>query len=93
MDINLGNNFSGNIGVRPDATDVRIGGAEQKSLESPSLFRTERNLTIEKGVGDISSAEPTADVPESELTRDDGLGRLVNAAFCLRAPPMPDFSA
>jgi len=38
---------------------------------------------------DISAAA----IPESELSRDDDLGKLVSAAFNLPPPPMPDFNA
>ena len=30
-------------------------------------------------------------IPDSELRRDDGLGKLFSAAFNLPAPPMPAF--
>lgn len=41
----------------------------------------------------LQSSEPVADVPESSLVRDDHIGKLVNAAFNLPPPPMPNFAA
>jgi len=45
--------------------------------------------TMEGGIGEIDRA---ADVPESELRRDDALGALVSRAFNLPAPPAPAFT-
>ena len=39
----------------------------------------------------LNGSEPTADVPESALGRDDALGKLVNSAFNLAPPPPPKF--
>ena len=89
MDINLNRNFNGNIGVRPDMQG--IGGVGGAADETNKASRTAANLTVGKGVDALTSAEPTADVPDSALTRDDQLGKLVNAAFGLQAPPMPSF--
>ena len=41
----------------------------------------------------LSGSEPVADVPESALTRDDDLGRLVASAFNLPPPAMPEFKS
>ena len=90
MEINLGNNFGGNIGVRNETMNVNdIGG---KTSDTSHVSRSSSNLIIEKGVDALAAAEPTAEVPESELTRDDELGKLVSSAFALQAPPMPDFT-
>ena len=89
MDINLNRNFNGNIGVRPDMQG--IGGVGGTAEESPKASRTAANLTVGKGLDALSSAEPTAEISADALSRDDDLGKLVNAAFSLPAPPMPDF--
>lgn len=41
-------------------------------------------------VSDIRTDAAEA-IPDSELRRDDGLGKLFSAAFNLPAPPMPAF--
>lgn len=89
MDINLNSNFNGNIGVRPDMQG--IGGVGGAAEESPKASRIAANLTVGKGVDALSSAEPTAEITADALSRDDDLGKLVNAAFSLPAPPMPAF--
>ena len=53
-------------------------------------IRTPANLTIQTATAspeDIAAAE----IPDSALTRDDSLGKLVLSAFNLPPPPMPDF--
>lgn len=89
MDINLNRNFNGNIGVRPDMQG--IGGVGGAADETNKTSRTAANLTVGKGVDALSSAEPTAEITADALSRDDDLGKLVNAAFSLPAPPMPAF--
>ena len=39
----------------------------------------------------LLGSEPVTKVPDGALRRDDALGRLVSAAFCLPPPPMPAF--
>ena len=39
----------------------------------------------------IRGSEPIAEVPDSALTRDDELGRLVSSAFNFPPPAMPEF--
>ena len=45
----------------------------------------------DKGLVVTSSSQPaTVDaIPEGALTRDDGIGRLVSAAYCFPPPPFP----
>ena len=88
MEINLGSNIGGNIGALNDAVGANVNNVGGKTSDASRLSA---NLTIDRGADAIASAEPTADVPESALTRDDELGKLVNAAFGLQAPPMPSF--
>lgn len=40
----------------------------------------------------LQGSEPTADVPDAALSRDDDLGKLVNSVFNLPPPPMPAFA-
>ena len=91
MEINLGNNIGGNIGARNDSSGASVNNIEDKTSDTSHVSRLSSNLTIKKGVEALASAEPIAEVPESELTRDDKLGKLVNAAFSFQAPPMPSF--
>lgn len=91
MEINLGSNIGGNIGALNDAVGANVNNVGGKTSDASHLSRLSANLTIDRGSDAIASAEPTADVPESALTRDDELGKLVNAAFGLQAPPMPSF--
>jgi hypothetical protein len=46
---------------------------------------------VENGLDALASAETTGAVPESELRRDDALGKLVDLAFNFPAPPLPKF--
>ncbi len=49
-------------------------------------------VTITNAPRGVSSAEPVFDVPDSALSRDDALGKLVTAAFNFQPPPMPAFT-
>ena len=82
-------NFNSNNGIRPEMLDAKAVDAGQETSSASKVSRQESNLTIGEGVAGLASAEPTAEVPESALMRDDDLGKLVNSAFCLPAPPMP----
>ena len=85
MDINLGN-----IGIKTGLAGVNganAGHVAEKAGASPMSA----NLTIGARVAGIASGEPVAEVPAEALTRDDKLGMLVDAAFSLPPPPMPDF--
>jgi len=89
MEINLGNNFAGSIGVRAETADTHVEKTEKSGASRVSLHAA--GITIENRLEALAAAEPTVDVPESELRRDDALGNLVNAAFGLKAPPPPEF--
>lgn len=94
MNINFSNNFSGNIGVGRETIGPKVDGAS-RAAQSPTTSGASRlasNLTIGEEPAGIASAEPVSEVPESALDRDDALGKLVNSAFCLPAPPMPNFA-
>ena len=85
MDIDFGN-----IGIRTGVT----GANAAVSVPAGNSVASARsaNLTIGSHIAGISSGEPVANVPAAELTRDDKLGMLVNAAFNLPPPAMPDFN-
>lgn len=91
MDINLNSNFNANLGVRPDMQGTGVGGVGGAAEDTSKVSRRTANLTVEKGVDALSSAEPTAEISADALSRDDDLGKLVNAAFSLPPPPPPDF--
>ena len=90
MEINLGNNF-GNLGVGRETADIKASDAGRETASASQTARLKSNLTITEGAAALKSAEPVTDVAESDLTRDDELGNLVNAAFNFRPPPMPSF--
>lgn len=85
MDINLGN-----IGINTGLAGVNGANAERVA-ERQGAPAAAANLTIGAHVAGISSGEPVAEVPASALARDDKLGMLVNSAFNLPPPAMPDF--
>ena len=86
MDINLGN-----IGIGKGMTGVDMAGVS-RAAEATGAHAAVANLTIGEHVAGISSGEPVAEVPAAALVRDDKLGMLVDAAFNLQPPAMPDFS-
>ena len=65
--------------------------AKSETPAASGGVRQPTNLTIGEGAPGLAAAEPVADVPESALTRDDDLGRLVDRAFSFPPPPMPEF--
>jgi hypothetical protein len=89
MDINLGK-IGERIGIGREAFETKA--AEVKSSDASGTTRTAANLSITGGAASIASGEPVDTVPDAALRRDDALGKLVSAAFCLPAPPMPDFT-
>ena len=90
MDINLSN-----IGFR----SATFGIGEQMSAEGRKAESQKPNGLKLSGSENLQvldllgGSEPVAEVPETELVRDDKLGRLVASAFCLPAPSMPDFAS
>lgn len=93
MEINLNNNGLGNIGIGRETLGVSQPDAKPETIDA-SRVSDNTSLRISdssaRATG-LASAEPVADVPEAALSRDDELGKLVNAAFSLPAPPMPAF--
>ena len=86
--MNLDFNF--NIGRNPVAAGQAAASAAPQGLADKGALRGANGLTVTQAPAapeDIAAAG----IPESALTRDDDLGRLVSSAFALPAPPMPDF--
>ena len=73
-------------GIAVEKCDVQTAGAA-KTRTSAHL-----NVSMATDLPALQSAEPTANTPESELRRDDDLGRLVSSAFNLPPPAMPQFT-
>jgi len=67
-----------------DAGSERPGAPRASRLASSGLSISESPAAPE----DVSAAN----LPESALSRDDDLGKLVSSAFSLPAPPMPNFT-
>ena len=96
MEINLNSNGFGSIGMgRGMSETTGIGSGHEttdaaQSSRAKSLHVSNRSSSV-KSAG-LASAEPVGEVPEEALSRDDELGKLMNAAFNLPPPPMPSFS-
>ena len=89
MEINLTNSNIGNLGLGqgiPDMQGVDAGLAAKNAQKAGAAAP----LTITEAVASPEDVE-AATIPESALSRDDDLGKLVSAAFNLPPPPMPNF--
>lgn len=93
MEINLGHSFGGNMGVKLEPSGAGVENVQRTAADAAQASPFASNLTIGEGIAGLSSAEPTAAVPESALSKDDDLGKMVSAAFNLQAPPMPNFGS
>ena len=91
MEINLNNNGLNNIGAGREALDTATIGIGQET-KIGSNVKPQDAVTITNAPRGVSSAEPVFDVPDSALSRDDALGKLVTAAFNFQPPPMPSFT-
>lgn len=96
MEINMSNNGFGNIGIGREALDTTTVGAKPGAMDAskvsnPASLRVLTQASRSRSA-DLVSAEPVANVPDSALSRDDALGKLVNSVFGLPPPPMPNFS-
>ena len=91
MEINLNNNGLNNIGAGREAFDAAgIGIGHETKIGSN--VKPQDAVTITNAPRGVSSAEPVFDVPDSALSRDDALGKLVTAAFNFQPQPMPSFT-
>ena len=88
MEINLTNRNIGNLGLGqgiPDMQGVDAGLSAQDAQKPGTPAFTITNAAASP------EAVEAATIPESALSRDDDLGKLVSAAFNLPPPPMPNF--
>ena len=85
-------NFN-SMATRHEPIGAGLTGAEVGAVNSSRAPQQKSSLKVSVEACDrLSAAEPTANVPDSALSRNDDIGRLVNAAFSLPAPPMPQFT-
>lgn len=94
MEINLNSTGLGGIGMGREtfeATGVDAGRETQGMTAVGAGRETRGSVTITNSPSGLASAEPVAEVSEAALSRDDALGKLVNAAFNFPPPPMPAF--
>ena len=87
MEINLGNNIGGNLGVT-----VEAAAQMSAKVENPTVKTLDASTVSRSTFDPVKGSEPTAAIPDFALNRDDALGKLVNAVFSFQPPPMPDFS-
>lgn len=90
MDINL-NNF-GNFNVGREPQNVAPAASEVKTSAATANAGSSGLKTTELKKADFDAlrgSEPVFEVPDSALSRDDDLGKLVKAAFNFPPPPMP----
>ena len=87
MDINFNNIGIGN-GAYGIGDQAKVGGSK---VEAQKTGGHEVRLSGAQSFDVIRGSEPIAEVPDSALTRDDELGRLVSSAFNFPPPAMPEF--
>ena len=89
MEINLNNNGIGNLGMGQGITDIQgvDAGLVAKNAQKAGAAAP---LTITEAMASPEDVEAAA-IPESALSRDDDLGKLMDKAFNLPPPPMPTF--
>ena len=75
-------------------TNIQKTGFEQATSvhEQQNSSPTSANLSISNAPAPLADDTLGVNIAESAIARDDKLGNLVNAAFNLPAPPMPDFA-
>lgn len=87
MDINFNNIGIGN-GAYGIGDQAKVDGSK---VEAQKIGGHEVRLSGAQSFDVIRGSEPIAEVPDSALTRDDELGRLVSSAFNFPPPAMPEF--
>lgn len=96
MEINLNSNGFGSIGIGRGMSEATGIGSGHETTDAAQSSRAKSlhvsNLSSGIQSAGLASAEPVGKVPEEALSREDELGRLMNAAFNLPPPPMPSFS-
>ena len=92
MNISFGNKMAADWGVGRETIGAQEGlAAGGKAATTSGALHRDSGVTITMSAAapeDISAAA----IPESALSRDDDLGKLVSSAFALPAPPMPNFT-
>ncbi len=84
MEINL-NTSNISFGNLAGIADTKAAEATEKKSAFPS-----GGLKITNGAASAEDVQ-AAGIPESALSRDDALGKLMSQAFNLPPPPMPKF--
>ncbi len=81
MDISINNNH----GVNKADFEVETPAVQPNgnNAEKPLLSISNISADEESSIG--------SDIPDTALSRQDALGKLVNSAFNLPPPPMPQF--
>ena len=87
MNINFNNIGIGN-GAYGIGDQAKVDGTK---VEGQKTGGHEVRLSGAQSFDVIRGSEPIAKVPDSALTRDDELGRLVSSAFNFPPPAMPEF--
>ena len=83
IDINRMANFGGFDGVQ----GLEAGGAAEKAGRLPGAGADPLTISLSAS----APSDGIAEVPDSAMTRDDDLGRIIGPCFRLPAPPMPVF--
>ena len=87
MNINFNNIGIGN-GAYGIGDQAKVDGSK---VEGQKTGGQEVRFSGAQSFDVIRGSEPIAEVPDSALTRDDELGRLVSSAFNFPPPAMPEF--
>ena len=93
MEVNLNSQRAAEWSARQEALGAQEGldaGGEKPGASTASRLSS-AGLSISESPAspeDVSAAS----LPESALSRNDDLGKLVSSAFALPAPPMPNFT-
>ena len=93
MEVNLNNQMAAEWNARQAALGAQEGlDAGSETSGAPRTARlASSGLSISESPAapeDVSAAA----LPDSALSRDDDLGKLVSSAFALPPPPMPNFT-
>lgn len=92
MEIDFGKGLNLNWGIGQNDAGVKGVGAQQGASGVSAGELTKAGLTITQTVAS-SEDIAAANITDAMLARDDALGKLVNSAFSLPPPPMPNFAA
>ena len=87
MNINFNNIGIGN-GAYGISDQAKIDGAK---VECQKIGDQDVQISGAQYFDVIRGSEPVAEVPDSALTRDDEIGRLVSSVFNFPPPAMPEF--